>query len=153
MSPAEIDLAVEDPRWQAALGDPDAFVTHILAAVFTAEAATGAVSVALTDDATVQDLNARFRGKDSPTNVLSFPPPDAFPGFLGDIVLAFDTVAREADEQGKALTDHARHLLAHGLFHLLGYDHETEADAAVMEGKERALLMALGGPDPYPDHA
>jgi probable rRNA maturation factor len=130
-----IDLSLEDPRWEAALGDPAALVTETVTAVFAHEGAAGEVSVCLADDATVQDLNARFRGKDRPTNVLSY-----------------ETVADEAAVQGKTLRDHARHLLAHGLLHLLGYDHETDADASVMEGKERLILAALGAPDPYADH-
>lgn len=151
MTPS-IDLSIEDPRWGAALGDPEALVTETFAAVFAHEGKTGEVSVCLADDATVRDLNARYRGKDKPTNVLSFPPPAAFADFLGDIVLAYETVAEEAAAQGKTLRDHARHLLAHGLLHLLGYDHETDADASVMEGRERVILAALGAPDPYADH-
>jgi probable rRNA maturation factor len=152
MEERDLDIAIDDARWTDALSDPEALIAATFAAVFAHEGRSGPVSVALADDAAVRDLNGRFRGKDKPTNVLSFPPPPAFPDFLGDIVLAYETVEAEAVAHGKSFTDHARHLLAHGLLHLLGYDHETEADASVMEGKERAILAGLGAPDPYADH-
>ncbi|MDX2159464.1 MAG: rRNA maturation RNase YbeY [Hyphomicrobiaceae bacterium] len=110
--------------------------------------------IAFSDDAAVRALNARYRGKDTPTNVLSFPaaPMPAAPGtprFLGDVVLAAETVAAEAAERQIAIPDHVRHLAVHGILHLLGYDHETEADACVMEGLERQILATLGVADPY----
>ena len=107
------------------------------------------LTILLTDDATVQDLNTRFRGKDGPTNVLSFPAPATAAPHLGDIVLAYGVCAREAAEQGKPLARHLMHLTAHGVLHLLGYDHETDADAEVMEALERDILATLGVPDPY----
>ncbi len=109
--------------------------------------------IALSDDATVRELNARYRGKDKPTNVLSFSAPggfdDAGPVALGDIVLAQETVEREAAEQGIALAHHLQHLVIHGLLHLLGFDHETEAEAEEMEGIEIEILAGLGIPNPY----
>lgn len=122
--------------------------------------ATGPVEIAITlsDDAEVQVLNRDWRGKDKPTNVLSFPglegamagllPPDA-PRPLGDLILAYETCAREAEEQGKSLADHARHLVVHGVLHLLGYDHETDAEAEEMEALETTILAGLGIADPY----
>jgi probable rRNA maturation factor len=118
------------------------------------------VSVRLTDDAEVRSLNASYRGKDSPTNVLSFPlvqadlidalsHGDDGEQLLGDIVLAFETVVREAGERGVPLVDHVRHLVMHGLLHLLGYDHENDAEAEHMEALERAGLKELGVADPY----
>jgi len=107
------------------------------------------VSLLLTDDAAVRDLNRRFRQQDKPTNVLSFPAPQNPERFLGDVALAYGVCAREASEQGKPLSHHLQHLVAHGVFHLLGYDHETDAQAAEMEGLERAVLAGLGVPDPY----
>jgi probable rRNA maturation factor len=114
------------------------------------------VSVVFTDDAEQQALNRAWRGKDRPTNVLSFPNMDddgpAVPGLprlLGDVVLARETVAREAREQGKRTVDHTVHLLVHGTLHLLGYDHEGAAQAAEMEALERAILAGLGIADPY----
>lgn len=112
------------------------------------------LSVVFTDDAAVRELNAGWRGKDKPTNVLSFPAfstsPDApLPPMLGDIVLAAETVAREAALEGKPLANHITHLVVHGLLHLLGYDHETDAEAEEMEALERAALARLAIPDPY----
>jgi probable rRNA maturation factor len=101
-------------------------------------------------------LNASFRGKDKPTNVLSFPaapPPPGMKGteslFLGDLALGYETCAAEALAEGKSLRDHLSHLVVHGLLHLLGYDHETGVEAERMEGRERAILAALGIADPY----
>ncbi len=108
-----------------------------------------AITVLLTGDAEIQDLNARFRGKAAPTNVLSFPAPESAAPHLGDIALAYGVCAREAAAQGKSLQNHLMHLAAHGVLHLLGYDHETDAEADAMEGMERAVLATLGVPDPY----
>ena len=105
--------------------------------------------VLLTDDAAVRDLNARFRGKDAPTNVLSFPAPANPEGHLGDVALAFGVCTREAAEQGKALGRHLQHLVVHGVLHLLGYDHMSDDEAEAMEGLERIVLAGLGAPDPY----
>lgn len=116
------------------------------------------VSVALTDDAELQALNKAWRGKDRPTNVLSFPaempdlPPDALETTpLGDIALAAETVQREAREQHKSFDDHLTHLAVHGLLHLLGYDHETTAGATEMEALEVEILARMGVADPYRD--
>ena len=107
------------------------------------------LTVLLTDDAALQDLNARFRGKDKLTNVLSFPAPESARPHLGDVALAYGVCTAEAQAQGKSLAAHLMHLTAHGVLHLLGYDHETEAEAEAMEGLERAILAGLGLPDPY----
>ena len=161
MSGNEIDIAVDDDRWASVTPDLDAFVIR---AVETALAAAPMVpdgdveiSVLLTDDATVQNLNKRWRGKDKPTNVLSFPAPPqpAHAGAarpLGDVVLAYDTMLRESEEQSKPLSHHLAHLLVHGTLHLLGQDHETgEAEAEAMEALEVVVLRSLGIPDPYAD--
>ena len=116
------------------------------------------LSIVLADDAEQRRLNREFRGHDRPTNVLSFgtaepglrAPPDA-PLLLGDVVLAFETVAREAAAQHKPLVDHLRHLVVHGVLHLLGHDHEAADAAAAMETLERSVLAKLGVPDPYRD--
>ncbi len=118
------------------------------------------LGITLTDDAEQQRLNSRFRGRDLPTNVLAFPawepgtcaPPGA-PLLLGDIVLAFETVARETAEQGKPFPDHLRHLIVHGVLHLLGCDHRTADEASIMEPMETLILARLGVPDPYRDSA
>jgi probable rRNA maturation factor len=104
--------------------------------------------VLLADDAALRALNRDWRGKDKPTNVLSFPAPQGGE-MLGDIALAAETVAAEAQAQGKPFAAHMAHLLAHGFLHLLGYDHEIEAEAEAMEARERAILVSLGLPDPY----
>lgn len=119
--------------------------------------AAGEISVLLADDATVRRLNRDYRGRDAPTNVLSFPiaelDPDAAPEdgpvLLGDVVLAFETVAREAEDQDKPIADHVRHLIVHGVLHLLGFDHQAAAEAEAMERLETAILARLGVPDPY----
>ncbi len=108
----------------------------------------------LADDATVQDLNRRYRGIDKPTNVLSFPirnePQQAEAvRLLGDVVLGYGTVSREAEAGGKPLGHHLCHLIVHGVLHLVGYDHETDKDAAEMEPLETAILARLNIPDPY----
>ena len=112
------------------------------------------LSLVFADDATVKALNAEWRGKDKPTNVLSFPafplkPGGRLPPLLGDVILAFETTACEAVQEGKPLDNHVSHLVLHGLLHLLGYDHETDADAEVMEALEIAILTNLAIPDPY----
>lgn len=157
----EIDIAVEDERWTAVAPDLNAFVTRAVEAAFAVapEKLVHPVelSVLLADDATVQELNRTWRGKDKPTNVLSFPaaPQPAHPGIaqpLGDVVLAYDTLLRESEEQSKPLADHLAHLLVHGILHLLGQDHETgEAQAQAMEALEIAALRGLGVADPYAD--
>lgn len=112
------------------------------------------LSVLLTDDAAIRELNAEWRGKDKATNVLSFPafpiaPDDPLPLMLGDIVIAFETVTREAALEEKPFAHHFTHLLVHGLLHLLGHDHEDDEDAEEMEGLERRVLEGLAIPDPY----
>ncbi len=113
----------------------------------------GVVSLYLADDAALRALNLRWRGLDKPTNVLSFPAAPLGQGedptALGDIALAYETVAREAEELGVSVADHYRHLLAHGFLHLIGYDHETDAEAERMEALETRILTRLGAGDPY----
>lgn len=147
-----IDIAVESEGW-ARVADAEATVR---AAVEAALADSGTqraeVGVLLTDDARVRELNSAWRGKDAPTNVLSFPAPEAsgeHVRFLGDIVLALETIEREASEQERPVPQHLAHLAVHGALHLLGFDHERDADAEIMEGREREILRRLGIPDPY----
>lgn len=120
------------------------------------------LSVKLSDDAEVQTLNAAYRGKDKPTNVLSFPMVDSDlietlantddgEVLLGDIILAHETCAREANERGISLSDHATHLIVHGTLHLVGYDHEEDMAATTMEIIETRALESLGLADPYGD--
>ncbi|MER2604938.1 MAG: rRNA maturation RNase YbeY [Siculibacillus sp.] len=111
------------------------------------------LSLLLTDDAHVRVLNRDWRGKDQPTNVLSFPSSDAddeeIAPLLGDVVVARETLAREAEAEGRAFEDHFAHLLVHGLLHLFGFDHEDDAEAEEMEALETEILTGLGIADPY----
>jgi probable rRNA maturation factor len=153
-SPCEIDIDVASPHWAAAIpGIEELCRATVAAALDGGDGKHAEVSVLLTDDAAVQVLNREWRGVDKPTNVLSFPaegvsPPGA-PALLGDVALAFETVAREAAAQGKPIEHHTRHLLVHGVLHLLGYDHMQDDEAERMEGRERRILAGLGVPDPY----
>jgi len=107
----------------------------------------------LTDDAEIRALNARWRGRDEPTNVLSFPAAEGKAlsdrPLIGDVVVAFETVEREAEAEGKSFEDHFRHLVVHGFLHLLGFDHQAEAEALRMEAVEGRALQRLGVADPY----
>jgi probable rRNA maturation factor len=115
------------------------------------------ISLLLADDAAVQALNREWRGQDKPTNVLSFPAPEQpgapGPRHLGDVALAYETLVREAQREGKSLRNHAAHLIVHGTLHLLGYDHELEGQAEIMEALEAKALARLGIADPYRDMA
>ena len=145
-----IDVEVEDDAWLAALPDAAALAGAAASAALDAEGgARSDVVILLADDAAIGDLNARFRGKDGPTNVLSFPAADGADPHLGDLALAYGVCAREAKDQGKSLADHLRHLVIHGVLHLMGYDHQDDAQAERMEGLERSLLAELGVADPY----
>lgn len=149
MGALDIDAVVEADGWRAALGeDPEKLAVRVIRAAAKGEKASGAVSVLFADDAAVQALNRTWRGKDTPTNVLSFPAPAGF-NAVGDIAIALETVVAEAAAQGKTVAQHATHMLAHGFLHLIGYDHEADADAERMEARERAILDGLGVPDPY----
>jgi probable rRNA maturation factor len=144
-----IDLVIEEPAWRAAEPKVRALTRAAAAATLKAERRADAnLAILLAADARLQALNGAFRGKDAPTNVLSFPGPNGG-DHLGDIALALGVCAREAAEQGKTLAAHLQHLTAHGVLHLLGYDHETDAEAEAMEAKERLILAALGHADPY----
>lgn len=157
-----IDVVIEDPRWET-LG------LEALAAEASATAlrhlgldpAGFEISLLAADDARVCQLNSAFRGKDAPTNVLSWPskergaavaggdPVTADDPELGDIALAWETCQREAQAAGKPVSDHVAHLIVHGILHLLGYDHIRDADATLMERIETEILGKLGLDDPY----
>ncbi|MCB1343229.1 MAG: rRNA maturation RNase YbeY [Pseudooceanicola sp.] len=162
-----LDLLVEAAGWQAldlnalAVRAVSVSLAHLGLDPYACE-----IALLATDDAHIATLNAEFRGKPTPTNVLSWPaddlaaeepgappyPPEPDPDGtfpLGDIALAWETCNREATEQGKSPSDHVTHLVVHGLLHLLGYDHETDPDAALMETLEVTILGKLGLPDPY----
>lgn len=153
----EIDILTEAEGW-AALPDAETLVRRAVAAALTEgaeleEDVTFEVSVTLTDDARIRTINREWRDKNKPTNVLSFPaaevPEGVTPVPLGDIIVAFETVAAEARDEDKSLADHFTHLIVHGTLHLVGYDHEDEDEAEEMEDTERHILAGLGIADPY----
>lgn len=141
-----IEIEVEDEAWRAVDAVEAVVERAAQAALGTVQ---GDVVVLLTDNAAVAEINGRFRDKDRPTNVLSFPAPDSARPHLGDLILASGVCAAEAAAQGKSLADHLTHLTVHGVLHLLGRDHEDEAEAEAMEAAERTILAALGVADPY----
>ncbi|MDR6626672.1 putative rRNA maturation factor [Caulobacter segnis] len=146
-----VDIEIEDEAWTSGAEDAEALVWRAAQAVLDAhEDIEGqGIVILLTDDDTVQGLNRDFRQKDYATNVLSFPSPPNPEGQIGDIALAYGVCAREAAEQGKPLGHHLQHLVAHGVLHLLGYDHEGDDEAEAMEALEREILAGLDVPDPY----
>jgi probable rRNA maturation factor len=152
------EIVIAADCWRAEADAEAIVLAAVAAAAAVADANTGGAELAvmLTDDDGVRALNAAFRKLDKPTNVLSFPSPQAdyhdtggAPRMLGDIAIAYQTVRREADEEGKPFAHHLSHLAIHGFLHLVGYDHDTDAEAESMEDAERAILASLGIPDPY----
>ncbi len=155
-----VDVEITNSAWRGMHADPAAFCRHTLSAAFgflDYPPRAYEVSVLLSDDAAQQTLNARYRGRDSSTNVLSFPSgesaengfPDALPLPLGDISLAYETLVREAEAGGLSFADHFCHLLVHGMLHLAGYDHENDDDAEQMEMLELEVLASMGVKNPY----
>lgn len=155
-APVSIDLLVEAGDWPPPRALKRLADRAIAAAVSNAKprlASAAEVSLVATDDSHVRTLNRAYRKRDKPTNVLSFPAKPAESGrfgpLLGDIVVARETIAREAETGGLTFEDHLSHLIVHGFLHLLGYDHVHDADAAIMERLETAILAELGIADPY----
>ncbi|MCC0030829.1 MAG: rRNA maturation RNase YbeY [Brucellaceae bacterium] len=151
----EIDIAVTGGDWPPAQ-ELERMAARAMEAVSAKLGIAGdrELSLLFCDDAEIRALNARWRNRDGATNVLSFPATDLVPGeepgpLLGDIAVAFETVAREAALEGKSFDHHLTHLLVHGILHLLGYDHLEENEASVMEDLERAVLDELDISDPY----
>lgn len=167
-----VDVQVQDARWKALLRPYRKTVRAACeAALRSSPRRVGEVTIVLADDAFVRKLNRDFRGQDKPTNVLSFPASSprrrgsqakrsvreeaqdprlrGDDAYLGDIVLALETIRREAKEQAKSFRDHATHLIVHGALHLLGYDHIRDKDARVMEPLEIKILKKLGVKNPY----
>lgn len=159
----EFEILIEAPEWDAV--DLPALAQRAGDAALAElglEPAGFSLSLLACDDARIATLNTQFRGKPVPTNVLSWPAEeraadapgqapslDDLPEELGDIALAFQTCATEATDGNKSLADHVTHLIVHGLLHCLGYDHEDDADAELMEALETRILARLGGADPY----
>lgn len=166
----ELDILIEDPRWSAC--DIEALASRAVSATLNhlgLNPESCGLGLLACDDRRIAALNAEFRGKPTPTNVLSWPeeelsamtpggqparPEPDFDGLvsLGDIALGYDTCLAEARASGKPLRDHITHLVVHGTLHLLGYDHTNEPDAALMEGLETKILGKMGLDDPYTDH-
>ncbi len=165
----EIAVTISAAGWIRALPDAPAVCRAAALSAFRSTAFSGAendsleLSILLTGDAQSRSLNRDYRGRDEPTNVLSFP---GFPGFpaagentpptppgapkmLGDVIVAYETTEREARGDGKSLGDHLQHLVVHGVLHLLGFDHQTTAAALEMESLEISVLKALGIGNPY----
>jgi probable rRNA maturation factor len=146
-----IDVQVQSPLWNAEPAAADTVRAAIEAAAALVPA-QGEISVLLTDDATVRELNSAWREIDKPTNVLSFPAARPAGVLLGDVAIAYETVKREASAENKPFLHHLAHLAVHGFLHLLGYDHQTDSQADAMEGLERAALARLDIADPYVSH-
>jgi probable rRNA maturation factor len=172
MAPAERPLGPHGPRpeiavsvaaadWTRALPDAPAICRRAARAAFAGnESDDGEISILLTGDAQVQNLNRDYRDRDEPTNVLSFPgfpaagknsppPPPGAPRMLGDVIVAYETAEMEARRDGKSLGGHLQHLIVHGVLHLQGFDHQTAAAAREMESREISVLKTLGVGDPY----
>jgi probable rRNA maturation factor len=159
-----IDIVVDSPLWKAQRGVKALLHRAISQAAAMAASAGGEVAVLLVDDTAMRALNRDWRGKDEPTNVLSFPAPSDLPAapsagrrgsrprLLGDIVIAYETTAREALAGHLPFGHHLVHLAVHGFLHLVGHDHEAEAEAEAMEALEVAVLARLDVPDPYAMH-
>ena|SRR5581483_69763 len=140
-----ITLLVEDPKWRTHRG----LAARLARAAQAAAAAArlkGGFTILLANDRKLRVLNRDFRGKDKPTNVLSFPGAD---GYAGDVALAYGVTKKEAKAAGKTVADHAAHLVVHGVLHLAGHDHQRPKQARVMEGLEVKILERLGISDPY----
>ncbi len=158
-----IAIAEQDPSWSKLAPDAPKVRRRAARRAFTAATQAGwrgsrvahEVSFMLTDDRRMRELNRAYRGKDKPTNVLSFAaldderPAPGMPWLLGDVVLASGVIAREAKDQAKTLEQHLSHMAVHGMLHLLGYDHDDHADAEAMEALEIAALAKLGIANPY----
>jgi probable rRNA maturation factor len=155
------DISVSHSEWATAIVDVESVCHRAALAAFEAsveiELAHVEVSILLSDDKYLRSLNKKYRGIDKSTNVLSFANLDenntaqfkGAPQLLGDVVIAFETTLSEAKQEDKKLTDHLSHLVVHGIFHLLGHNHEHYAQAALMEALETSTLIGLGIPDPY----
>jgi probable rRNA maturation factor len=144
-----LDIRIESNLWKQKRDIQEKARRAITKAANAAARPKCELAVLLTDDSSIRVINADWRGVDAPTNVLSFPAPQSEGEFLGDIVLAFETIAAEASAEGKPFAHHFAHLCVHGFLHLLGYDHVRKKDADVMVAAERDILRRLRIPDPY----
>src|ERR1700761_5263474 len=147
----KIDGLVDSDRWDEPAKAGSILRRAVVQAAATASPTGTELAIVLTDDSAIRQLNRLWRGIDAATNVLSFPTKQTAnePAHLGDIVLAYDTIAREASAEGKPFAHHLAHLVVHGFLHLIGYDHDNDLDADAMEQTERKILRRLNIPDPY----
>ena len=145
-----VEIQVKSPLWSAEPRSEATARAAVRAAADMLSTAGGEVSIVLTDDSHMQELNRTWRGIDKSTNVLSFPAPKADAGaMLGDIVVAYETLRRECEDEGRIFLHHLAHLTVHGFLHLVGYDHQTDAEADAMEKLESKIMARLDMPDPY----
>ena len=166
--PVRLEITVRSARWRKQRGAQSLVRKAVFAAAKAVSTAPAELAIVLSHDSAIKALNRDWRGKDAPTNVLSFPAAPAGPSrnagksskksrrkfprptpYIGDIVIAYQTTAREAQAGGKPFRHHLAHLAVHGFLHLLGYDHENDRDAEQMENLERRILRRLEVPDPY----
>ena len=152
-SSPQIDIQKQSPLWNAQPLAEEIVRDAITAAASTLSTTDSEVSIVLTDDSTMAVLNRDWRGIDGPTNVLSFPASghggNEGSRLLGDIVIAYETLVRECDDEHREFLHHLAHLAVHGFLHLLGYDHQTDAQAEEMEGLESKIMTRMNMPDPY----
>lgn len=156
-SRVRIDVIPQSLRWQKQERAETIVKKAVSAAAEAVSTTPAELAIVLADDSAIRALNRKWRGRNAPTNVLSFPAagvpgggkPRKGPPYIGDIVIAYQTTAREAAAEGKPFEHHLSHLAIHGFLHLLGYDHETDREAEVMEALERRILKRLAVPDPY----
>ncbi|MCI5049646.1 MAG: rRNA maturation RNase YbeY [Rickettsiales bacterium] len=146
MTGFDLSLIMSDERWQSVSLDLDALLAEIVSAESLGDTEKQ-LALVLTNDTHIAEMNAMFRGKNKPTNVLSFPSDEE--DEWGDVIVSFDTIAREAEEQHKVFESHAKHMIVHGVLHLLGYDHMEDVEAEEMEAKEVAILAQVGIENPY----
>jgi probable rRNA maturation factor len=146
---AAIEIVVEDPKWKKLTRGLTKRIESVVARTLAHEKAKGGLTLLLSGDAHLKELNALFRGKNKPTNVLSFPAEKNAAHYLGDVAIALGVVTREAKAAGKSATDHTLHLAVHGTLHLLGHDHIKPREAARMERLETEILAEFGVANPY----
>jgi len=148
-----VDIQVQSPLWQAEPAAEKTVRAAILAAAATTSTAGNEVAILLTGDKAIRALNRQWRGIDKPTNVLSFPAAVTQTSigakFYGDIVMAYETLKRECDDEDRVFLHHLAHLTIHGFLHLIGYGHEVDAEAEEMEGLESKIMMRMKLPDPW----
>ncbi len=148
-----IDIQVQSPLWNAEPAAEQTVRDAIAAAATTLSTGGHELSILLTDDEAIRSLNRQWRGIDKPTNVLSFPSAKTATSigieFFGDIVIAYETLKRECDDEGRVFLHHLAHLTVHGFLHLIGYDHSVDAEAEEMEGLESKIMTRMQMPDPY----